>query len=111
MQHKANVGILNEDNFVQIGVIDMAVTQETLMKKMKEALTQAEQRMHTDEFAVSIGKLHVLCELVLEDTDGQDRPKHRSVTSEQHAMVESSQRSSPTQFAVGHAKDDSIFDF
>ncbi len=78
---------------------------------MKEALTQAEHQMHTDEFAVSIGKLHVLCELVLDDTNEQKRGDHRSTLTGEQVIVNTPQQPLSTQMVVENEKDDSIFDF
>lgn len=88
----------------------MAISQETLMKKIKEEVAHAEQHIHTEQFSVYIGKLHVLCELLLDQPNKQEYKEQKQMeTSEVH--LQKHYQSQVQQDNPELLEGDSIFDF
>lgn len=88
----------------------MAISQEMLMKKIKEEVAHAEQHIHTDQFSVYIGKLHVLCELVLEQSNTYEEKEQITMAKSEGSNLE--QRAPNIQKDNSELlKGDSIFDF
>lgn len=95
---------------IWIGVMNVKISQEAMLKKMKEAMMQAEKHMHTDQFEVSIGKLHVLCELLLDEPKELSQLKQAPVKSDIEAVYAQKESSIHAQ-KDEELKEDSIFDF
>lgn len=88
----------------------MAISQETLMKKIKEEVLRAEKHIHTDQFSVYIGKLHVLCELLLDESHVH-KNKQPVQKEEVPTHMPSDSQSHTTQGNPELLEGDSIFDF
>lgn len=88
----------------------MAISQETLMKKIKEEVFNAEQHIHTDQFSVYIGKLHVLCELLLDESHVHE---HKQPVKKDDAPVhiQGESQTITQQGTPELLEGDSIFDF
>lgn len=88
----------------------MAISQETLMKKIKEEVSHAEQHIHTDQFSVYIGKLHVLCELLLDESHVHEN-KQQVQKNEIPEQMQGESQPLTQQGNPELLEGDSIFDF
>lgn len=88
----------------------MAISQEALMKKIKEEVAHAERHIHTDQFPLYIGKLHVLCELVLEQSNTYEEKEKITMAKSEESNLK---KNEPQIQEVNPEllKGDSIFDF
>lgn len=88
----------------------MTISQEVLMRKIKEEVAHAEKHMHSDQFSVYIGKLHVLCELLLDQPNDETSTEYVRATNQQvHTQEKNAshiQEDNPELL-----EGDSIFDF
>ncbi len=88
----------------------MTISQEVLMRKIKEEVAHAEEHMHTDQFSVYIGKLHVLCELLL-DQPNDEKPKEYVRATKNHVHTSKKNASHVQEENPELLEGDSIFDF
>lgn len=87
----------------------MSISRKTLIKKMKEEVAHAERHLDTDQFSVYIGKLHVLCELVLDQSN--DYEEKEQLTMRKTPLSEPEERKPSTLEEPELLEGDSIFDF
>lgn len=87
----------------------MVISRENVMKKIKEEVAHAEQHMHTDQFPLYISKLHVLCELVLDQSSTLEDKERMTMSKSQASIPEPSKSQEEENPEL--LKGDSIFDF